>query len=187
MKSVPLMEKVGTVPTSSTPAELNLIEPDTVAPNIEKLPDNVAEALSVLVFAGIESDKVGAVNLMSPVEENTRSPNVAEKVNPAAVRLPVTLTELNALIPKSKPSVPVTLNVGTHVAPTAQVSAAVAVTLLTDKPDTGFHGPAVDNATFSTVPVALRTNEPLAVPKLKASPPVTGNVVPVAPTVMARL
>ena len=62
-----------------------------------------------------------------------------------------------------------------------------AVTLLTDKPDTGFHGPAVDNATLSTVPVALRTNEPLAVPKLKASPPVTGNVVPVAPTVMARL
>ena len=185
--SVPEKANLGTVPTSKTPAELNFIEPATVAPNNEKLPDNVAEALSVLLFAGIESDKVGAVNLMSPVVENTRSPNVAEKVNPAVVRLPVTLAVFKPLMPRSKPSVPVTLKVGTHVAPTAQVSAAVALTLLTERPETGFHGPAVDKARFSTVPVALRTNEPLAVPKLKASPPLTGNEVPVAPTVMATL
>ena len=187
MKSVPLMEKVGTVPTSSTPAELNLIEPDTVAPNIEKLPDNVAEALSVLVLAGMESAKVGAVNLMSPVVEKMRSLNVAEKEKPAAVKLPVTLAELKALMPKSKSSFPATLNVGTQVAPTAHVSAAVAVTLLTDKPDTGFHGPAVDIARLNTVPVAFRTKEPLAVPRLSASPPFTGNEAPVAPIDIATL
>ena len=137
--SVPEKVNLGTVPTSKTPAELNFIEPARVAPNIEKLPDNVAEALSVLVLAGIESAKVGAVNLMSPVVEKMRSLNVAEKEKPAAVKLPVTLAELKALMPKSKPSVPDTLKVGTQVAPTAHVSAAVAATLLTDKPDTGFH------------------------------------------------
>ena len=141
----------------------------------------------MLVLAGIESANVGAVNLMSPVVEKIRSLNVAENENPEAFKLPVTLAELNALIPKSNPSVPATSKVGTQVAPTAQVSAAVAVTSLTDKPETGFQGPAVDKARLNTVPVAFRTKEPLAVPRLNASPPATGNDVPVAPTDIATL
>ena len=177
--------KAGKSPTRRTPAELKVIDPATVAPNITKLPDNLADDLSVLDFAGMVRVSVGATNLMS--EANVRSLNLAEKVKPFASRLPSIAALLRPVMPRSKPSVPFTLKVGTQVAPVAHVSAALADTPLTLSPLTGFHVADDDRSTLSVVPVALRVKVPVAVPRLSASPPLTVNDGLVAPTDNVRL
>ena len=139
----------------------------------------------MLVLAGIVNVNVGATNLTSAA--NVRSLNVAVKVKPLAFRLPSMFAELRPVMPRSKPSVPFTLNVGTQVAPVAHVMAAFAVTALTDRPLTGFHVADDDMSMVIVVPVALRVNVPVAVPRLRASPPLTVNDGAVAPMLSVRL
>ena len=126
------------------------------------------------------STMVGDVNLTSA--EKTMSENFAEKTKtPVLSRFASTATLLNESIPISKPRVPLTLNVVTHLAPTAQVNAAFAVTFCMVIPDTGFHTTADDMFISKLVPVALRVKEPLTSPRTSGSPPPTSNDELVAP------
>ena len=124
---------------------------------------------------------VGDVNLTSG--EKTMSENFAVKTKtPALSRFASTAILLNESIPISNPRVPFTLNVGTHLAPVAQLNAAFAVTFCMVIPDTGFQTTADDISISKLVPVALRVKEPLISPRTSGSPPPTSNDELVAPT-----